>query len=104
MFSRSIPQAACCDEEYVLPSAEALLAGTLALMTGYAQSEPGHQHRSLMARKLASNLFFLAEHPDISAPMRSMIERLRARWQLVAEADPPVVPTPLWHRAPEAVQ
>ena len=31
------------DEEYVLPTAEALLAGTLALMTGHAQSQDPEQ-------------------------------------------------------------
>ena len=37
------------DEEYTLPPTEALLAGTLALMTGYAQAAAGDLHRSLLA-------------------------------------------------------
>jgi len=37
------------EEEYVLPCAEALLAGTLALMTAYAQGSPSCRGRPLMA-------------------------------------------------------
>mgnify|MGYP007091142374 CR=1 FL=1 len=55
--------APCADEEYTLPSVEALLAGTLALLTGYAQSAPDCAHRPLMARKVVSNLFFHAAPP-----------------------------------------
>lgn len=97
-----------CDEEYVLPSVDALMAGTLALMTGCAQADTSDPNRSLMARKLASNLFFLSEHPQVSPPMRCMLANLRIRWQHELERHPPSlrppVPTPLWHAAPETVQ
>lgn len=96
------------DEAHTLPSVEALTAGTLALMTGYAQSATGCPHRSLMARKLLSNLFFLSEHPHVSPPMRAMLVNLRARWQPAAEAAPAAgserQPSPLWHAAPDHVQ
>lgn len=102
------PINACCDEEYVLPSVEALMAGTLALMTGYAQAAAGDLHRSLLARKLVSNLFFLSEHPQVSPHMRCMLANLRTRWQLEVEQGgaPRCVPapTPLWHSAPEVRQ
>lgn len=98
----------CCDEEYTLPSVEALMAGTLALLTGYAQSAPDCAHRPLMAKKLVSNLFFLSGHPQLSAPMQTMLSNLRTRWQLELEKDGPLlqpgVPSNLWHGAPEAVQ
>ena len=45
-----------CDEEYSLPCAEALLAGTLALMTGYVQA-CCDSHRDAMGRKIAANLY-----------------------------------------------
>lgn len=96
------------DEAHILPSVEALTAGTLALMTGYAQSAADCPNRGLMARKLMSNLFFLSEHPHVSPPMRAMLVNLRARWQPAAEAAPAVGserrPSPLWHTAPEHVQ
>lgn len=96
------------DDGVHLPSVEALTAGTLALMTGYAQAPADCPNRSLMARKLVSNLFFLSEHPHVSPPMRTMLANLRTRWQLAAEAAPVAspdrLPSPLWHAAPVSVQ
>jgi hypothetical protein len=102
------PTDACCDEDYELPSADALMAGTLALMTGYAQTAPGDDHRCLMARKLVSSLFFLSEHPQVSPHMRRLLANLRTRWQVEAEAGSAQhrmpEPTPLWHAAPQGLQ
>ena len=97
------------DEEYTLPSVEALLAGTLALMTGYAQSARDCPHRPLMARKLVSNLLSLSAHPQLSSPMQVMLANLRTRWQLEVEsaadaAAAEVRPTALWHAIPTSVQ
>jgi hypothetical protein len=97
------------DEEYTLPSVEALFAGTLALMTGYAQSAPDCPNRPCMARKLVSNLLHLSAHPQLSPPMQTMLANLRTRWQLALEhtAEAMAVdaaPTPLWHPAPARVQ
>jgi hypothetical protein len=101
------PEAA--DEEYTMPSVEALLAGTLALMTGYAQSARECPHRPLMAGKLVSNLLCLSVHPQLSPPMQAMLSNLRTRWQLEMEhtadaATADVTPTPLWHPVPASVQ
>lgn len=97
------------DEEYTLPSVEALLAGTLALMTGYAQSARECPHRPLMARKLVSNLLYLSAHPQLSPPMQTMLSNLRTRWQLELESNAEALaaeatPTPLWHPVPARVQ
>lgn len=95
------------DEEYTLPGVEALLAGTLALMTGYAQSARECPHRSLMARKLVSNLLYLSAHPQLSAPMQTLLANLRTRWQLELENEAMAAETasqPLWHPAPAGVQ
>lgn len=101
------------DEEYELPSLDALVAGTLALMTGYVQAPADGVHRPLMARKLVSNLFFLSEHPQLSPPMRCLLARLRTRWQsqlapspadAPCESEPASVDQGLWHRAPAQVQ
>lgn len=92
------------DEEHTLPSVEALMAGTLALLTGYAQSAPDCTHRPLMARKLVSNLFFLSEHPQLSPAMRSTLANLRTRWQLDIEQASTTQPGALWHPAAASVQ
>jgi hypothetical protein len=97
------------DEEYTMPSMEALLAGTMALMTGYAQSARECPHRPLMAGKLVSNLLSLSAHPQLSLPMQTMLANLRTRWQLELERTAgatatDLTPTPLWHSVPASVQ
>ena len=67
------------DEEYEMPCAEALLAGTLALMTGHAQS-CCDDHRDLMARKVATHLSVLSQHPVLSPGFKSMLFKLQTRW------------------------
>ncbi|MGE0349014.1 hypothetical protein [Hydrogenophaga sp.] len=98
------------DEEYTMPCVEALLAGTLALMTGYAQSACDCPHRAAMARKLVCNLYHLSEHPQLSSPMRTMVGNLRTRWQIEVEnaadvaAAEEIRATTLWHATPASVQ
>ena len=78
-------------EEYVLPQIEALLAGTLALMTALAQANAQCTHRELMAAKVRDNLTQLAMHPQLSGTLRTVLSRavyaafLRTR-ELGAEA------------------
>jgi len=106
------------DETYDLPCAEALLAGSLALMTGHAQSDCARQ-RSLMARKVRSNLFFLAQHPGVNAPFRTVLQRMHDHWDQLVQANPvgPAEPparlaeaadllpeTRLWHPPAERLQ
>lgn len=102
-------QTDAADEEYTMPCVEALFAGTLALMTGYAQSARDCAHRPFMARKLVSNLEFLAAHPQLSPAMRTMLANLRTRWALEMEHEAEAAsaasrPTPLWHPVPARVQ
>ncbi len=66
-------------EEYEMPCAEAMLAGTLALMTAFAQSNHP-QHGRLMAKKIVSNLFFLAQHPRLSGEFRQVLLRMKGAW------------------------
>lgn len=66
-------------EEYTLPSAEALLAATLALMTGHAQSQSA-AHRSLMEIKIASHLAQLALSQEVSDNFRQMLGSLQRHW------------------------
>lgn len=93
------------------PSAEVMLAGTLSLMTGYGRQADGGV-RTLMARRIVSNLSFLAEHPQLSVRLRGTLSHLRRHWQwhlggLTCEpAAPAPAPAqrPLWHDAHEVVQ
>jgi hypothetical protein len=105
---RTAPPIDHADEEYTLPSVEALLAGTLALMTGYAQSAGECPHRPRMAGKLVANLCQLSRHPQLSTPMQAMLANLRTRWQLevenaLAKEEPPD-PAPIWHLTPTRLQ
>jgi hypothetical protein len=77
----------CKSEEHELPAVEAVLAGTLALMTGYSQAllaELHPEHRVLMGRKIGNNLALLAEHPQISTSFQAMLGGLQRRWAQMA--------------------
>ncbi|AVS77437.1 hypothetical protein C8244_06345 [Paracidovorax avenae] len=98
-----------------LPCAEALLAGTLALMTGYAHSDRAGD-RDAMGRKIAAHLESLARMDGLSPHFRTMAGNLNNRWSRrlgLAAGEGAAVPAGpsaaelqrrLWHTAPEAVQ
>lgn len=96
-----------CDEEYRMPGAEALLAGTLALMTAHVQACCDN-HRGLMAGKVIGNLTLLSQHPSLSAEFRTMLWNLRLRWRAQLEqggsALPSVRDQRLWHTGPVSIQ
>lgn len=76
MFDDSAPEGPC---------AEALLAGTVALMTAWAHpcacaADEALKHRWLIARKLASNLGSLAQHPALSPNLRQVMAHARQAW------------------------
>ena len=103
------------DEEHVMPCADAMLAGTLALMTGHAQSACAMQ-RDLMGRKIRSNLFFLGQHPSLTPTFRTVVQRLHQHWDALVKASDGVsaraaLPSEdllperrLWHTAASTVQ
>ena len=95
------------DEEYTMPCAEALLAGTLALMTGHVQASCAAQ-RDAIAPKVVSNLLCLSTHPLLSAPFKTMLGNLRGRWQEQIQAHQAVRVLAsdhrLWHASPTLVQ
>lgn len=101
------------DDEYVMAAADAMLAGTLALLTGHAQCTCAGQ-RGLMARKIRSNLLELAQHPALPAPFRLVVQRLHGHWNGIvqqAESAPrteqtleiDLPETRLWHAAPDSI-
>ena len=74
------------DEEHDLPAVEAVLAGTLALMTGYGQALQAEVHpeqRLMMGVKIARNLALLGEHPLLTDAFHTVVQRLAQRWQLM---------------------
>lgn len=91
-------------EEYVLPAVEAVLAGTLALMTGCAETRCQVQRRRMMHR-IVDNMGMLAARPGLTAPFRCAVDKLRCHWQLLLEDGAGrVEPAPLRHAAPGTLQ
>ena len=83
------------DDDGNRPCLEALVAGTVALMTRWAETRPGAgaedcPRRVLMARKIVSNLFFLEHHPDISPQLRQVMANAHRCWRGIAGAGAPV--------------
>jgi hypothetical protein len=89
MQSRALPSNDTGEhiEEYELPSAEAVLAGTLALMTGYSQAlqaEHDPAQRLAISLRVAHNLDRLAEQATLSEPFRALSARLSLLWRQMA--------------------
>jgi hypothetical protein len=75
-------------EEHDLPGLEAVLAGTLALMTGYSQAlqaELDPARRLHMGVKIADNLALLTDHPLLSLGFRQVACGLLGRWQAMGD-------------------
>lgn len=100
------------DSDYEMPSAEAMLAGTLALMTGYAQSACLRQ-RHLMSEKIVANLSQISQHPAFSANFQAVTDRMSPLWAVLAQAGgvftsaqtpAQLEPKALWHTAVSQLQ
>ena len=79
-----MPDLHTATEEHELPGLEALLAATLALMTGYGQAlqaavDP--QRRLAMGVRVADNLALLTQQAQLSAGFRDVADSLAQRWQ-----------------------
>ncbi len=93
-------------EEYRLPCHEALLAGTLALMTGHAQADCDST-RQAMNSKIVDNLSHLAGHPMLSPLFRAALRSLLDHW--LAMQRQPLAPCAssdprFWHASPASMQ
>lgn len=92
------------DTEYHLSRAEALLAGTLALMTAHAQA-CCDERRQLMAAKIVANLSQVIEQPAMSPQFQAAMWNLRTHWQgLQAQSVAPAADRQLWHAQPSSLQ
>lgn len=94
-------------EEYTIPCAEALLAGTMALMTGHVQAGCSTQ-REVMAGKIVSNLATLAADPLLSPGFKNLLWSLYQRWQVQKQSASlghlSAAERSVWHNSPETVQ
>lgn len=82
-------------EEHELPGIEAVLAGTLALMTGYSQAlqaELAPQHRVKMGLRIGDNLSLLVDHPQLSLGFRQVLLGLQGRWHAMSECTAQAAP------------
>jgi hypothetical protein len=97
-------EAAHQQEQWGGPSAEALLASVLALMTGHAQAS-GDDDRIEAARHVELWLRELAQHPGFSDLFRAAVGSLVRHWERVAEppgAEAPAAQRPVHgQRAPQ---
>lgn len=81
-----------------LPCAEALVAGTIAAMTAWADPCPQcplgtEGQRRLLARKLVSNLCLLTQHPGLGPELRQVMALAHRRWvEVAAGAGPRTMP------------
>src|SRR5574343_114614 len=82
LFERD-PMPPATGPEYTLPRVEALLAATLALMTGHAQSRCTQQ-RHLMALKVRNNLLQLSAATDAGSPFRAVVQHVPSCWEALA--------------------
>ncbi len=74
-------------EVYELPGAEALVACTLALMTGYSQSLQADLHpsrRVVLGDKIGRQLALIAGRRDLSDPFRRIVAGLQRHWVAMA--------------------
>jgi hypothetical protein len=84
-------------DDVELPRVEALLAATLALMTGYSQAlqaELHPEHRLRMGTKIGVQLAVLTGHPLLSENFRRILAGLQQRWQAMSECTAESAPAP----------
>lgn len=78
-------------DETPLPCADAMVAGTVALMTAWASPCPAcslgiDQQRYLLTHKVMCNLLLLQRHPALSPGLRQVMAQAHQRWAEIAAA------------------
>lgn len=86
------------EDAYFLSSAEALLAATLALMTGHAESDCAQQ-RAQLAFKISANLLALTGQAGLSTPLRALVWRLHGHWEALLQTRAMRLPQIGWRSA-----
>lgn len=91
--------------EFLLSPIEAVVAGTLALMTAMAQ-EPCDDHRAMIRGKVIANLAELEQHPHVSRQFRAAVSHLQQHWYALEDGagSGSFRDRALWHKPGEKVQ
>lgn len=99
------PSESSATTEFVLSSVEAVLAGTLALMTALVQG-CCEEHRLAIRRKVIANLAELEQQEHLSDQFRAVASHLQQHWRrLDSEPSAAGAADPhMWHASPGAVQ
>jgi hypothetical protein len=105
--------------EFDISGLEAMLAGTLCLMSAYSQSQPDREsdtrqsrnHQGLIGLKIISNLSCLQYQNSLSPEFRRVLGKVCDSWRQHSlrqmpqrELADPAASTPFWHAAPKTVQ
>jgi hypothetical protein len=100
--------------EFDISGLEAMLAGTLCLMSAYAHCNCDNaNNQGLISLKIVSNLTCLQCQNGLSPEFRRVLAKVCDSWRqhsLLAQSDgngrasSPQIDTPLWHSAPSIVQ
>jgi hypothetical protein len=91
----NLPNPPDIHEVHELPCVEAMLAATLALMTGHSQNlqaalDP--EHRLKLGLKIGENLALLVDHPLLSAGFRQVLLGLQRRWHDISDCTAQAAP------------
>jgi hypothetical protein len=96
--------------EYAISGLEAMLAGTLALMSAYAHGAC-NKHQELMALKIVSNLTCLQNQASLSTEFRQVLAKVSDSWRQhsLLSSSPWLdkaghTQLHVWHNAPGIVQ
>lgn len=90
--------------EFILTEVEAVLAGTLALMTAVAQG-CCNDHRQAIRRKVIANLAELEQNEQLSEQFRAVASHLQQHWFALGDAQAPRSDGEThWHKPPPVVQ
>ncbi len=98
--------------EFDISGLEAILAGTLCLMSAYSHCNCNNENnRGLIGLKIISNLTCLQYQNSLSEEFRQVLSKVRESWQqhgqlaghVPTTASTPA-PTSHWHEAPSALQ
>lgn len=91
--------------EFVLGHPEALLAGTLALMTALVQG-CCEEHRRGIRRKVIANLAELERHTALSQEFRAVASHLQQHWFALEDGAAPraVADRQLWQQPAGTIQ
>jgi hypothetical protein len=100
--------------EFDISGLEAMLAGTLCLMSAYSHGNCNNDNtQDLIGLKIISNLNYLQCQNSLSEEFRLVLSKVRESWQqhgqLLGQTpgqifSPAAAPTSRWHQAPAVLQ